>query len=138
MVGENRNEWPIVPGYTLTCVIGRGNYGIVWEAENNDDQVRLRRAVKVFRPRPLVDEERGKRRLAKEIEVLARLGQHPQIVQYVASSTTQGKNGRVPYVVMNFVDGESLATRRGRLTRSKPPKSWSVSPRPWSTATRTR
>lgn len=115
MVGEERSKWPLVPGYRLTGVIGSGNFGIVYDAVNDDDQVQVRRAIKVFRPGVLVDADRARARLSQEIAALAKLGQHPQVVQYVASSTTRGKHGQWPFVVMNFVEGESLRLRRGKV-----------------------
>ncbi|HEX2571645.1 MAG TPA: serine/threonine-protein kinase [Polyangia bacterium] len=95
----------------LTAVAGRGAMGTVYRAV----QTNMGRpvAVKVLRA-DLLDAPGAVARFLREARAAARLS-HPNIVTvHLVGETDQG----VPYIVMEFVDGESLDTlcqREGKL-----------------------
>ena len=93
--------------YEVQRVIDRGGMGIVFEAE----QVRLQRkvAIKVL-PLHLAQDQQALLRFRREAELVSLL-QHPNVVQIVDfDSTEQGE----PYIVMEFLAGESLELRLAR------------------------
>src|SRR5450755_4425586 len=93
--------------YEVKRILDRGGMGIVFEAE----QMRLSRkvAVKVL-PGHLARDPQALLRFQREAEIVSLL-QHPNVVQIVDFDTTeQGE----PYIVMEFLPGESLAARLAR------------------------
>jgi len=93
--------------YEVRDVVDRGGMGIVFAAE----QVRLRRkvAIKIL-PVHLAQERKALLRFQREAELVSSL-QHPHVVQIVDFDTTaQGE----PYIVMEFLVGESLELRLAR------------------------
>ena len=88
--------------YRLVRMLGRGGMADVYEASD----IRLGRsvAVKVFRQQTELSGNEARQR--REIQVLARL-QHPNIV----SVFDAGTQGAVSFVVMQLIDGVTLATR---------------------------
>jgi serine/threonine protein kinase len=93
--------------YEVKRVLDRGGMGIVFEAE----QVRLHRkvAVKVL-PSHLARDQQALLRFEREAEIVSLL-QHPHVVQILDFDTTESGE---PYIVMEFLPGESLAARLGR------------------------
>jgi serine/threonine-protein kinase len=93
--------------YEVKRVIDRGGMGIVFEA----DQVRLQRkvAIKIL-PVHLAQEQQALLRFKREAELVSSL-QHPHVVQIVDFDTTE--HGE-PYIVMEFLSGESLELRLAR------------------------
>ena len=93
--------------YDVRGVIDRGGMGVVFEAE----QVRLRRkvAIKVL-PVHLAQERQARLRFQREAELVSLL-QHPHVVQIIDFDTTEGGE---PYIVMEFLAGESLELRLAR------------------------
>jgi len=93
--------------YEVRNVVDRGGMGIVFEAE----QVRLRRkvAIKIL-PVHLAQEQTALLRFQREAELVSLL-QHPHVVQIVDFDTTE--EGQ-PYIVMEFLEGESLELRLAR------------------------
>ncbi|MEO7036762.1 MAG: serine/threonine-protein kinase [Polyangiaceae bacterium] len=93
--------------YEVRRLLDRGGMGIVFEAE----QVRLRRkvAIKIL-PGHLAKESQALLRFQREAELVSML-QNPHVVQLIDFDTTeQGE----PYLVMEYLSGESLELR---LTR---------------------
>ncbi len=91
-----------IPGFRIVRLLGVGAAGVVYEAE----QASPRRAValKVFRA-PNVD-ERLRRRIAHEAEVLARL-RHPSVAQVYA---VHADSGQLPWIAMELVRGTPIDT----------------------------
>src|SRR5437879_1889918 len=97
--------------YTIEGEIGRGGMGVVYQAR--DERLKRQVAIKVLPPE-LAFREEIRIRFLREAETAARLS-HPHIVPI--HSVGEGPDGLV-YLVMAFVDGESVAgklKRRGRL-----------------------
>jgi serine/threonine protein kinase len=93
--------------YEVTRLVDRGGMGIVFEAE----QVRLRRrvAIKIL-PGHLAQESQALLRFQREAELVSML-QNPHVVQLIDFDTTeQGE----PYIVMEYLSGESLEERLAR------------------------
>jgi WD40 repeat protein len=96
-------ERPVVPGYQILEVLGRGGMGVVYKAR----QVGLNRLVALkmvlagvhAAPQDLI-------RFLAEAEVVARL-QHTNIVQIYQI----GRHGDVPYFSLEYIDGGSLGHR---------------------------
>jgi len=89
-------------GYRVLREIGRGGMGRVLLAERSDGRFTRQVAIKVI-DRSLHDAD-WRRRFAAEREILARLV-HPHIVRLLdAGESADG----VPYLVMEYVDGEPL------------------------------
>jgi tetratricopeptide (TPR) repeat protein len=105
------DAWPVAlrPGqvvsrFELVREIGRGGFGVVWEARD----LKLKRAVAFKALRAVGAPERAEARLLEEAEAAARLA-HPNIVTvYDAGVCEHG-----PYLVLEHLRGESLATRLG-------------------------
>jgi hypothetical protein len=97
----------LVPGsvvgrFELIREIGRGGFGVVWEARDT----RLGRSVAFKAVRAGEKAALREERLLREAESVARLS-HPNLVTlYDVGRTEQG-----PYLVMEFLKGETLADR---------------------------
>jgi serine/threonine-protein kinase len=102
-------DGPVVPGYEILSLLGRGGMGVVYLAR----QVGLNRqvALKVIREGAFAGPKESARFRA-ESEAVARL-QHPHIVQIYEV----GLRERQPYFTMEYVAGGNLAQRLNR----KPP-----------------
>ena len=91
----------IVGRFRLVRLIGEGGMSSVYAAERSDD-FRQIAAVKLLREE-LCDAE-TRLRFRAERQVLASL-QHPNIVQLIDGGLTQDG---VPYLIMDYVEGEPL------------------------------
>ena len=96
-------DLPVVPGYEILGVLGRGGMGIVYQARHRRLQRQV--ALKMI----LAGGHAGPQELARfrtEAEAVARL-QHPNIVQIYEVGEQHG----LPYCALEFVDGGSLARK---------------------------
>ncbi len=94
--------------YEVTRLLGRGGMGAVWEARHQ----RLpgkRVAIKVLHPDIARDAE-ALARFRREAEIASRLG-HPNIIE--VHDFNQLADG-APYLVLEFLQGESLDARMAR------------------------
>jgi serine/threonine protein kinase len=87
--------------FEIICKVGRGGYGVVFEAF--DPQIKRRIALKVPRPELLVDPN-WTERTKREAQLAATLD-HPGIVPIYEVGTI----GLIPYIASAYCDGESLA-----------------------------
>jgi WD40 repeat protein len=96
-------ELPVVPGYEILGLLGRGGMGVVYRAR----QVGLNRlvALKMIRTGPHARPDEVAR-FRTEAEAAARL-QHPNIIQI----HDIGQQGGMPYFSLELADGGSLAER---------------------------
>lgn len=99
----NRDHWPVVPGFQIVDVLGRGGMGIVYKAV----QLSLKRlvALKMIRDGACARREL-KDRFRAEAEAVARF-QHPNIVQVYEVGECSGSD----YLVLEYVSGGSLKKR---------------------------
>ncbi|HEY9478955.1 MAG TPA: serine/threonine-protein kinase [Gemmatimonadaceae bacterium] len=95
--------------YQVVRLLGRGGMGAVYLARD----LALHRvvALKVLAPGPRSTEE-GRERFRREARTAAQLA-HPNIVPVYA----YGETANLSYIVMQYVDGESLGDRLGRAGR---------------------
>ena len=95
------------PGYRLIRLLGRGGMGEVYLAE---DQTLGRLVAIKFLIAGRTSDEQAERRLLREAQAAAALD-HPGICTvYETGRTPEGR----PFVVMQYVEGESLLTMLGR------------------------
>ena len=100
--------------YALSYVLGRGGMATVYYA--TDTTLGRPVAVKCLAEH-FLDDDGFRRRLVREARIAAQLS-HPNIVQIYDA----GEDDQRPYIVMEYVDGESFAEllrRRGRLPPSE-------------------
>jgi serine/threonine-protein kinase len=111
----NESSAPYAPGdtiaakYRLERLLGEGGMGAVWAAHN----VALDSPVAIKLIRGEADREALSVRLQLEARAAARLG-HPAIVRIFDIGQTDKDD---PFIVMELLDGESLATRLDRQRR---------------------
>jgi serine/threonine-protein kinase len=97
---------PVVPGYQLEALVGRGGMGEVWRAR----QLSLDREVAVkLLPEKCARDAEFVARFEKETKALAALS-HPNIVQII----DRGKAGEQYYFAMELVAGVNLRERMRR------------------------
>jgi serine/threonine-protein kinase len=89
--------------YRLVGRIGGGGMGEVWEA---DDTVLGRRVALKVLVQELADDPRATRRFVREARATARLT-HPNVTRIYDF----GRDGGLPYLVMELLDGDTLADR---------------------------
>jgi serine/threonine protein kinase len=96
--------------YQLTRLISGGSMGTVYEAI----QLRLNRrvAVKVMK-HELTDNLEALARFRREVKVTSQLA-HPNVVQLLDFGTAESGQ---PYLVTEYLEGEDLARRLGRVGR---------------------
>jgi serine/threonine protein kinase len=90
--------------YQIIREIGRGGLGAVYLAARSDDEYRKEVAIKLVRRG--LDTEDILRRFRNERQILAQLD-HPNIARLIDGGTT---TDRLPYFVMDYVNGEPLTT----------------------------
>jgi serine/threonine-protein kinase len=96
--------------YALEREIGAGGMATVYLARD----LRHGRPVAIKVVRPELSGAEGIARFLREIELAARL-QHPHILPvFDSGAIDDGSDGRTPYFVMPFVQGETLRARLGR------------------------
>jgi hypothetical protein len=94
----------LAPSFVLIRRLGAGGMGIVYLAR--DPALKRLVAVKVLSPERAVDEY-ARARFAREAESVAAIS-HPNVV--AVHSVGELANG-IPYLVMQYVDGQSMADR---------------------------
>ena len=101
--------------YSLTRLLGEGAMGTVFEAHHHALDVDV--AIKILRTRPRFGHDRSPReRMQREARAVASLG-HPAIIRvFDAGVMPDG----LPYLVMELLEGEDLASMLDRLGRLGP------------------
>lgn len=104
--------------FRLLQPVGRGAMALVWRGVHQAQGVPV--AVKVMTA-DVVDPAGFRARFAEEVRAVARLD-HPGVVRLhdhgelpVGVAAAMGLAGSVPYLVMEWVDGGTLARRRGQM-----------------------
>jgi len=98
--------------YLLGRCLARGGMGSVWEAEHVGLEARV--ALKLLRPE-LGQDEAHIERFRREARVAAKL-KSPHVVAIHDTGVDRG----TPYIAMEFLEGEDLELRLGRLGRLDP------------------
>lgn len=99
--------------YVLEELIGTGGHGEVWRARLLEQPVRYV-AIKRLLHGALCEDLRS--RLRAEVEILRRLGTHYHIVTLLDYGDDHGQ----PYLVMDYVHGQSLASLLSHCQRKAP------------------
>jgi serine/threonine protein kinase len=86
--------------YRILRELGRGGMGVVYLAARDDGEFRKQVAIKLLPPGA---DEKEIRRVRRERQILADLD-HPNIARLIDGGSLDGR----PYVVMEFVEGQSL------------------------------
>lgn len=102
--GASTSTLPVIEGFKLIRVIGQGGMGIVYEAI--DDTLQRSVAIKTL-PSAMVTEDVVER-LEREAKLQAILD-HPNIVRLLDYGSTPLNHREVPYLVMEYVDGNNLS-----------------------------
>ena len=100
---------PHIRGYRILGPIGHGGMGDVFLAE--DETLERRVAIKRIAA-PLAGEGPARSRFLREARAMAGV-EHPHVVRIYAFGEAEGQ----PYIVMEYVEGETLAVRLSRATR---------------------
>jgi serine/threonine-protein kinase len=95
--------------YRITSKIGEGGMGQVFQAE--DDRLHRHVAIKILPPEWRGDPDRLAR-LEREAHALAQL-EHPNVaaIYGLEESTPEGEVKAIPYLVMQYAEGDTLAGR---------------------------
>ena len=102
--------------YLLVRVIGRGRFGVVFEAR--DEAVGRKVAIKVPHGEPTRE---ALERFERETQIAATV-QHPALVTLHDSGTIEG----LPYLVRELLEGEPLSARLGRARAIDPTEALGV------------
>src|SRR5262245_4574346 len=103
--GKSPDPGALLAGrYRLEAILGRGVSGAVYRAF--DTRLRRRVAVKLMSAATGAAAEQRAERLKREARALAALD-HPNIVGVYDVGDEQGR----PFIVMELVDGDSIASR---------------------------
>jgi predicted Ser/Thr protein kinase len=100
---------PSIRGYRILRPLGAGGMGQVFLAE--DETLERRVAIKMIAA-PLAAEDVARKRFLREARAMAGV-EHPHVVRIYGF----GEAGGQPYIVMEYVEGETLAARLSRATR---------------------
>jgi len=95
---------PVIDGYRVDRVLGKGGFGVVYLGE----QVALGRKVAIKSLLNLhldAEGEVARARFLQEARFVAKMGAHPNIAHVYDVREVAG----VPYLIMEFVEGETLA-----------------------------
>ena len=94
--------------YRLEKELGTGGMAVVWRAQD----LVLGRQVAVKLLGPSFSGRQSRERIRAEARVAARLA-HPNVAGvYDFGESRQGRRGKVPYIVMELVHGDTLAVRQ--------------------------
>ncbi len=92
--------------YRVLSVLGAGGMGVVFQAE--DPQLRRRVALKVMKP-VLAASESARKRFLREAQVTAAL-----VHDHIVTIHQVGEDRGLPYLAMQYLQGEALADRLAR------------------------
>src|SRR5262249_48201448 len=107
---------PAVAGYQVLAEIGRGGMGVVYKAREHS----LGRLVALkFPSADIVQDKERLERVEREART-ASAPDHP----HVCIVHALGKQGQVPFIVMEYIEGETLQAQVGRRPALKRTLRW--------------
>jgi serine/threonine protein kinase/tetratricopeptide (TPR) repeat protein len=115
--GEARIETPRIPGYVIETVLGRGGMGTVYKARRvaadaaTDEFV----ALKLVHPH-LLDAAGLRQRFLREAELGTRVV-HDNVVRTLGFGTADVDGAERPFLVMEYVEGQTLRELLAELGR---------------------
>jgi len=112
------SEYPEIDGYELFGTIGKGSFGTVYRAKNRASG-RLA-AIKVI-PTGANAKAENVARFLREIEATGQLA-HPHLVNVYGA----GEGPHFAYLIMEYVDGDTLARTIQREERIPPPRALEI------------
>lgn len=115
---QSRVGLPVIAGYEEIVELRRGGQGVVYSALQRSTKRRV--AIKVLLEGGLASEA-ARRRFEREIDLAANL-RHPGIVRVYDSGITGQPTPGFPYLVMEFVDGVSLADALAGMRAARLPE----------------
>ncbi len=93
----------LIAAYKMIRLLGKGGMGTVYLAEDNASKRPV--AIKII-SKELAKDSRGRNRFVREARTMATV-EHPHVVHFY----TVGEFSDQPYIVMEYVEGETLAER---------------------------
>jgi serine/threonine-protein kinase len=102
---------PVAGRYRLDRPVGAGGISTVWRAY--DEVLHRTVAVKLLNPR-MSEDPRWRASVRAEALAAARLNHRHIAGVYDYGETRQGRRRRVPFLVMEYVEGETLSARLSR------------------------
>ena len=121
--GDGRSTFHSLPGsvalegkYVLECRLGEGGMGVVYKAHHKF--LKTTRAIKTIKSELIGNDTSFVKRFHQEAMAAAAIG-HPNIISVLDYGLLEDK---IPYIVMEFVEGvslEALITNKGRFTPSE-------------------
>ena len=119
--GDGRATFHSLPGkvalegkYVLDCRLGEGGMGVVYKAHHKF--LKTTRAVKTIKPELIGNDTSFVKRFHQEAMAAAAIG-HPNIIAVLDYGLLEDK---IPYIVMEFVEGVSLETVIANKVRFTP------------------
>jgi tetratricopeptide (TPR) repeat protein/predicted Ser/Thr protein kinase len=106
MIELHHETMPEIPGYVRQRKLGEGGMGVVYLARQKDSGAQV--AVKYLRPSVLQRMPHGRMRFEREARLVAKLS-HPNVVSILSHGSVEG----VDYLLMEYVEGDSLRQRLG-------------------------
>ena len=108
-VSRVRSGTWVTPSVRIERPLGEGGMGSVWVAHHTTLDARV--AVKLISQRLDARHELARKRFEREARIAAKL-QHPHVIQIYDHGITEDG---VPYIVMELLEGETLAARLRRV-----------------------
>lgn len=104
-------------GFNLVERIGQGAYGSVYRA--TQESLGKRSVAVKFFDRPYMKDAANRKRFEREGPLMARV-EHPSIPYVVTTGTVDRSGDKIPYMVMQFVRGESLEQQIRKRKKFEP------------------
>ncbi|WP_223643743.1 serine/threonine-protein kinase [Corallococcus sp. EGB] len=105
-----RQGLTIADQYRLLNILGSGGMGEIWAAYDEANKRGV--AIKFMQTRPFMERDKHSLRFQREAQLLADIS-HPHIVRFLDFGWMEG----IPYLVMELLVGEDLASRLSRTRR---------------------
>jgi Protein kinase domain len=105
---SDAKNFPAIPGYRITALLGQGGMGAVYSAIKLDELSRTVAIKTIFLHRFQTIAEANRKRFDREMELLGKL-QHPNIVPILEQGSYEREYQIVPYFTMPLLERGDLA-----------------------------